>query len=230
MKIFAHRGYSHKYPEMTREAYLAAAEVGADGFECDVRLTRDLQVVCFHDANTERITGKSRKVSKLSLQEIQAMTEVLTLNELLDISIDKKKDLLIETKHPVKTGGLIEKRVIQALNARSAEIRNSEIDVTVMSFSYLAWRRVSRHYPNHAHVIANPLAAIFTRASRVAVSIHLLRRSPLIFGLLKNKEVYAWTVNSREEFHWAKRRELAGVITNRPKRAMRILRDQRSSS
>ena len=28
MKIFAHRGYSHKYPEMTRVAYKAAIEAG----------------------------------------------------------------------------------------------------------------------------------------------------------------------------------------------------------
>ncbi|MFM8385055.1 MAG: glycerophosphodiester phosphodiesterase, partial [Actinomycetota bacterium] len=48
MKIYAHRGFSYKYPEATRAAYQGAIEVGADGFECDVRLTKDGIAVCFH--------------------------------------------------------------------------------------------------------------------------------------------------------------------------------------
>ncbi|MFM9141832.1 MAG: glycerophosphodiester phosphodiesterase family protein, partial [Actinomycetota bacterium] len=41
MKVFAHRGFSHKYPEATRSAYEGAIEVNADGLECDIRLTKD---------------------------------------------------------------------------------------------------------------------------------------------------------------------------------------------
>ena len=40
MKIFAHRGFSHKFPEGSRAAYEGAVNAGADGFECDVRLIR----------------------------------------------------------------------------------------------------------------------------------------------------------------------------------------------
>jgi glycerophosphoryl diester phosphodiesterase len=40
-RIFAHRGSHSQHPESSLPAYLAAIEEGADGFECDVRLTRD---------------------------------------------------------------------------------------------------------------------------------------------------------------------------------------------
>ena len=39
--VIAHRGASADYAEHTRAAYLHALAVGADGLECDVRLTRD---------------------------------------------------------------------------------------------------------------------------------------------------------------------------------------------
>jgi len=49
MRIYAHRGASGDFPEGSKQAYLAAVEQGADGFECDVRLTKDKQIICYHD-------------------------------------------------------------------------------------------------------------------------------------------------------------------------------------
>ena len=44
----AHRGAPLRYPEHTREGYLAAAENGAGIIECDVTFTRDQELVCRH--------------------------------------------------------------------------------------------------------------------------------------------------------------------------------------
>jgi glycerophosphoryl diester phosphodiesterase len=43
-----HRGAALRYPEHTRESYLAAARTGAGVIECDVTFTRDRQLVCRH--------------------------------------------------------------------------------------------------------------------------------------------------------------------------------------
>ena len=56
MKIYAHRGASLKFPEMSLVAYKAAIEEGADGFECDVRLTKDNQLVLWHDPDSVSYT------------------------------------------------------------------------------------------------------------------------------------------------------------------------------
>jgi glycerophosphoryl diester phosphodiesterase len=45
----AHRGASGQLPEHTREAYLEAIRLGADGIECDVVVTKDLQLICRHE-------------------------------------------------------------------------------------------------------------------------------------------------------------------------------------
>ena len=49
MKVMAHRGYSGKYPENTMLAFQKAVEVGCDGIELDVQLTRDGVLVIIHD-------------------------------------------------------------------------------------------------------------------------------------------------------------------------------------
>lgn len=43
-----HRGAPLRYPEHTRESYLAAARQGAGALECDVVMTRDGALVCRH--------------------------------------------------------------------------------------------------------------------------------------------------------------------------------------
>ena len=58
--VAAHRGWSEKYPENTMEAYSAAAELGVDQIEIDVRITADGELVLIHDDKVDRTT-KDRK-------------------------------------------------------------------------------------------------------------------------------------------------------------------------
>ena len=52
--MVAHRGASGDRPEHTLAAYELALAQGADGLECDVRLTRDGHLVCVHDRTIDR--------------------------------------------------------------------------------------------------------------------------------------------------------------------------------
>ena len=63
MKIYAHRGASIDFPEMTMRAYKGALDDGADGFECDVRLSKDNQLVLWHDADMQRVAGNSARIA-----------------------------------------------------------------------------------------------------------------------------------------------------------------------
>ena len=51
--IIAHRGASHLAPENTLTAFRLAKTLGADGFECDVQITRDRHLVVAHDYLTD---------------------------------------------------------------------------------------------------------------------------------------------------------------------------------
>jgi glycerophosphoryl diester phosphodiesterase len=220
MKIYAHRGSSGENPEMTRLAYSAAITEGADGFECDVRLSRDGQIVCFHDATTKRITGKRLRISRTNLREIQGIHEVLTLDELLNLAISAKKDLLIETKHPNVFGGRIERVVLELLKAKSTEIRGAGIEVIVMSFSSFAIGRVKSKW-DFCKVTKYYLSARLSKRKFLALNIGLVTRYPSLVKRLQDRgsRVFVWTVNEESEFEICKALKVDGMITNFPKSA-----------
>lgn len=68
--VFAHRGASAELPEHTLAAYLRALADGADGLECDVRMTRDGHLVCVHDRRLERTSNGTGRVSAWTLAEL----------------------------------------------------------------------------------------------------------------------------------------------------------------
>ena len=72
--IWAHRGCSKEYPENTLEAFEAAAKIpGLKGIELDVQLTRDNQVVVFHDENVKRVTDGDNNVQDYTLEELKSL-------------------------------------------------------------------------------------------------------------------------------------------------------------
>src|SRR5688500_15273635 len=72
-QVVAHRGASHELAEHTLGAYVEAIELGADGLECDVRLTADGHLVCFHDRHTRRTGYHRGVVSTMELAELDQL-------------------------------------------------------------------------------------------------------------------------------------------------------------
>jgi glycerophosphoryl diester phosphodiesterase len=71
--VIAHRGASEDVPEHTLAAYEAALLQGADGLECDVRLTADMQLVCVHDRRVNRTSNGRGVVSTLELAQLRQL-------------------------------------------------------------------------------------------------------------------------------------------------------------
>ena len=220
MKIYAHRGASGNNPEMTRLAYQVAIEEGADGFECDVRLSKDGEIVCFHDATTKRIAGKKLRVSRSSLKELRSVCELMTLNELLELAISAKKDLLIETKHPNIFGGRIEQKVLELLKTKSTHISDAGIELIVMSFSSFAIGSVKSKW-NFCKVTKYYLSARLSKRKVLALNIGLVTRYPSLVKKLQDRgsRILVWTVNEDSEFESCKALKVDGMITNFPKSA-----------
>jgi glycerophosphoryl diester phosphodiesterase len=224
MKIYAHRGYSEKFPEGTKTAYLEAVNAGADGFECDVRLTHDREIVCFHDSSLRRLAGKNVVISRSTLAELKNQIDILTLHELLDIAILHRKDVLIETKHPVSSRGAIEKAVVNLLSTRANEIKNSGIEIIIMSFSYLAVRRLKRIYPHVIKVIKYRFALLLNRQPMIAINKDLVLNKNSSKKSLGAKRVFLWTVNERSNLRTLKSHPQYEIITDRIEVAREELR------
>jgi glycerophosphoryl diester phosphodiesterase len=107
--MVAHRGATNEAPENTIASFKKAWELGADAIEGDFRLTKDGFIVCIHDENTLRVSGKNLKVDKSTLEELRSVNigkyysngvtneKIATIDEVFEI-IPKGKKILIEVK------------------------------------------------------------------------------------------------------------------------------------
>lgn len=265
--VFAHRGSSAAEPEHTLAAYLRALDEGADGLECDVRLTRDGHLVCLHDRRLERTSNGRGRVSRSTLAELSQLDfgswhpglpdsadelvidrppapndpdeaaeqadmergRLLTLDRLLTAvcAAGRQLRLLVETKHPSRYGGGVERRLISMLDRHGLAGADSDapVRVSVMSFSPLALRRVRELAPRLPTILLLEFLPPALRAGRLpfgargaAPGIALLRRRPSVVRRLHDagNEVYVWTVNDPDDLDLVRRLGVDGVITDRP--------------
>ena len=71
--VAAHRGWSTKYPENTMEAFRAAAALGVDQIETDIRVTADGELVIIHDETVDRTTDGTGLVREHTLAQLMAL-------------------------------------------------------------------------------------------------------------------------------------------------------------
>ncbi|MBP3300531.1 MAG: glycerophosphodiester phosphodiesterase [Clostridia bacterium] len=104
-KEFAHRGLHTKdVPENSLRAFRGAVERGL-GIELDIQLSKDGEVMVFHDFTLNRMTGIDGKVKDYTAAELGSMSlhgqkdGIPTLKEVL-AAVDGKVPLIIEIKIP----------------------------------------------------------------------------------------------------------------------------------
>ena len=173
--VIAHRGASDEEPEHTLRAYRKAFAHGADGVECDVRLTADHHLVCVHDRRVERTSDGEGVVSSLELARLEEFdwaswklsdrpgdTEspesdperghILTLRRLLDTLVSTRQEVvtLIETKHPTRHGNDVENTLVQVLRMFDLDggDQPGRPHVRMMSFSNRALKRAHKLAPH----------------------------------------------------------------------------------
>ncbi len=71
VNIICHRGSSEHAHENTLEAYRATFELGGDGNEFDIRITKDGVLVVFHDDMLDRLLKADGKVRDYTWEELQ---------------------------------------------------------------------------------------------------------------------------------------------------------------
>jgi glycerophosphoryl diester phosphodiesterase len=212
-------------------AYRGAIEQGALGFECDIRVTKDEVLILWHDANMKKEAKSAAIIANRTYAEIkQIYPAVMTLNELLDLAIENKKSLALETKHPVPTGNRVEELVVAELHKRKDAIKKSGIDVAIMSFSWFAIEKIKKMDPTIKTVmllgdITNKITRRFTSAQVIGPSVEMIRKSPELISEIKNsgKELYVWTVDSTEDLQYCASVGVDIVMTNRPAHARSVL-------
>jgi glycerophosphoryl diester phosphodiesterase len=210
---------------MSLLAYKAAIDEGADGFECDVRLTKDNQLILWHDPDLQRLAGSKARVADTTFNEIKrAHPGALTLEELLILAKDSKKELAIETKHPVPTANAVEKEVMKLLAQEKPAAQ-----IYIMSFSWLAIEKIRMINPEQKTVALlhdnySKLMRRFTSASAIGPSISSFRSFTKSASLkIDPRQLFVWTVDDAKDVRFCADNGVDVVITNNPSNARSAL-------
>lgn len=254
-QVLAHRGASFETAEHTLGAYVRAIESGADGLECDVRLTADGHLVCVHDRDLRRTAASRDVVSTLDLADLDQLDfaswknpwadlddeaadvdpelrRVLTLRRLLETvaDADRRVELAIETKHPTRYAGLVERRLAEQLRAFGWTGKDSP--VRVMSFSYTALQRMRRLTPQLRLVQLIETRRSWSMLRNVVApewvlgpGIALLRAHPGWARRLAatGHDLHVWTVNTEADLDLCRELGVKAVISDRPAYLLQLL-------
>ncbi len=239
-KIFAHRGYSGKYPENTMIAFKKALECGVDGIELDVQLTKDGEVVIIHDETIDRTTTGKGFVVDYTYEELEkfdasfkfkdlGFNKIPTLREYFQLV----KDYDIVTNVELKTGineylG-IEEKVWELIKEY-----NLEEKVIISSFNHFSVMRMKDIAPQLKYGFLSEDwiidAGKYTHSH--GVQCYHPRFNNLVPDVIKelkkyNLEINTWTVNLEEDMRYLYSNNIDVIITNYPELAQEIKNRQR---
>ena len=108
-KVIGHKGAAGYAPENTLASLQVALDMGVDMIEVDVHMTKDGEVVLFHDEDVSRTTNGTGKIHEMTLAEVKELDagswfspdfageKIPTLREAIDL-VHGKADILIDIK------------------------------------------------------------------------------------------------------------------------------------
>lgn len=136
--IIAHRGACHFAPENTVAAFRKAVELGVDGIETDVHMTKDLELVVHHNYTLDGTTSHTGRICDYTLAELKQMDfgsykgsefageQIATLRECLD-AVSGLKVINLELKSPLQTAINYVERVIEEV------VRHDLVEKVILS-------------------------------------------------------------------------------------------------
>jgi len=241
--IYAHRGASGYAPENTLRAFEMACDMGADGVELDVQLTRDRQLVVFHDETIDRVTDGSGAVADYTYAELRRFPVTRAVNGTDKDTIPLLKDVLtllkehglqvnIELKNSHNPYHGMEAKCIQEV----ADTGMTE-HTLYSSFNHNSLMLVKRLLPEAKCGMLYSCCMI--QPWRYAVAYGMDALHPHYSELAEEKEipeahalrleVNPWTVNREEDLRRVIAQGADRIITNYPDLGRRLLEERRGT-
>lgn len=235
-KIWAHRGASGYMPENTIEAFRLAAQMGADGVELDVQLSKDGQLVVTHDETLKRVGGVEKNVRDLTLAELKSLdvsrpipgthpAQIPTLAEVLEELRCTDLTVNIECKTGIWFYPGLEEKVVELIRDMGMTER-----IWCSSFNHRSVLQVKALCPEvkTGFLLADVLADAAAYAERYGVdavhpALYQLQDERLLTRCREKKiAVHLWTVDDRTDMSRCFREKADAVITDRPDIAIEV--------
>lgn len=235
-EIIAHRGSKGTHPENTLIAFEEAIQVGSDGIELDVHLTRDGEVVVIHDETIDRTSNGRGLVREFSLKKLKMLDmgswfdskfkscTIPTLQEVIDLLNQAGFNGLLNIE--LKTNKFdypgIERKVVEKLSKQA-----NLFSVVFSSFNYQTLIRLNTLDRNL------DLALLFEDYEENKTRLdkkNLIKMFHPSLEWFKNNDkkqslkypVRLWTINSEEDLVYCFSKKVFGIFTDFPQKAIAI--------
>lgn len=224
-KPFAHRGAHNEFPENSLPAFEKAISMGL-GIELDIHLSKDNQIVVFHDDNLERMTGVDAYIKHLNYEEIKQYHLLETncyiplLKEVLNL-VKGKVPILIE----IKTNNNMKK----LLPLLKEMLKNYKGVIFIQSFNPLVLRKCYKLMPEYLRGQLSSFFAndklryykkisikklIFKKFSHVDFVSYNLDNLPNKYVNKMDVPILAWTIKTKEDYEKAKQNANNMIVDN----------------
>lgn len=236
-KVFAHRGFSGKYPENTMPAFEAAMDLGVDGIEFDVQFSKDGQLVIIHDETVDRTTTGKGLVREYTLEELQQFEASAGFRgqygfvtiPTLETYLQRVKSTDLITNIELKTGRYeypgIEAAVLELLRKYDLVDR-----VIISSFNHFSVLRMQALCPEIKCAFLSDNWMIDAGKYTASFGVqcyhpHFTNLIPDVVSELKSHalEINTWTVNTAEDALRMQALGIDSVIGNYPDMLKEVL-------
>ncbi len=242
--VLAHRGALLNAPENTMKAFIRAFENGADGIECDIRVTADGEFIAFHDATTERLVGVNwhivkTKYAQLRHLEVSGQEPIAHLDDILKLLIKKEGKLCFfeicfdniddvdRLVKKIKEAGLTKRSYILAFSNKKHILKRAkeispEIGISIMPL--LPTKIIHTAQKAKANSVclgwvdwpgAKSLFSVFTKFSDLKKQIQKARKLNIF--------VSGGVANTPEEIEWFCEQGAQGVWTDDVLMALEVI-------
>ena len=226
--IIAHRGVhdNKKTPENSLSAFKKAIELKLP-IELDIQLTKDNQLIVFHDKDLVRMTDSHNCVKDLTLEEIKKLKllntkeKIPTLKEVLEL-INSKVLIDIEIKNTEK--------INEISNTLLEELKDYKGNFIIKSFNPNIIKYLKKQKPSYTYGIlisdkqpnklkkflsTSNLLLQYYKPDFISISKYLINNKNFKkFG--KDHPILIWSINSKEELKKYHYQDYSYICNNLP--------------
>jgi len=221
-----HQGAPVLAPGNTIESFIKAFKAGLIGIELDVQLSKDGELVVFHDWNLGNISGSPEQIENMNYPEIRDLSlenncQIPLLDEVLEIC-PKDRFVNIEIKSRYYSNSQLVKKVVKMIQKY-----NMEKLVVISSFNPFVLQFVKKIIPalptaylwsseDAPFLFNSPLWIWMCRPDGFHININNADEKIINWVRKKNLNILAFTVNNAFDLSKAQKLGLDGIFTDDP--------------